>query len=1042
MQVVHLLGDVQLKQGNTTARSGEAILWIGDDRLLREAAGETETGPALVPDPGSGDPASDSATVEGSPPGLQRVIIYLERDVVIESGTAGSGSGSPGHRIEEKNSWLGRWYTLEAPGLPAGTTVLAGAAPPVLGRAQGALAATASGPVRTVQFVQEGPGIQKLVSPLTGQVQTVRPQDVAPGWDPVTAGRPELVPGPGLQDDTGSTSPAPVPAGVIRGSGRTQVDITARDSTVDLNLKIMTNPDNRTERIYLASGGVRVSIESPDLAAMAAQPGIPASSRATIMADNIVAWQNSLPDGDSRWEVYLEGNVVYAQGTRTIHAARMYYDANLQQGTILDADMLTPMQSYDGLVRLRSDVIQQMDANTLEAFGPAVTTSRMGVPRYWLQSDRLSVTREQSAAVDPGTGGPVFDPYSGVLKTDEEYFLESRNNRIYLSDTPVFYWPRFRTSLSDPTLYLDRIRVGNDGIFGTQIMTGWNMFQLLGLRNRPENTRWIGVLDYLSERGIGYGSETDYRRDGLFGLPGPVEGQWRSWFISDSGLDNLGRGRVNMVPETGSRGNLIGRHRHRFAPGYTLRGEVGYLSDRNFLEQYYERRWDTEKEMTTGLWLERNVGTQSFNLTADAQINDFFTQTSWLPRVDHFVLGQPLLGSRLVWHGHSSAGYAKFRPANTPLDPQDAAPFNLLAWESADTDGVRVTTRQQLDLPVQLGPLKMVPYVLGDLGYWQEALDGNDLLRGYGQAGLRLSVPFWKVDPTIQSTLWNVNGLAHKVSLEAEYSWADASQNLDALPLYDPLDDDSQEAFRHRLAFNTFGIPPGGDVPLQYDERYYALRRGMQNWVTGSSAEIADDLTVLRLGARQRFQTKRGMPGRERIIDWITFDTQVALFPEADRDNFGSTAGLLEYDFRWHLGDRVALLSDGMADFFSQGLRTASVGMEFSRPAVGDLYLGYRMIEGPISSNIVSASAQYRLSDKWGLKASTAVDFGQTGAIGHTLSLVYIGESFLWRLGANADTSRDNFGLVFGFEPRFLPRPRLFNPGGVPVGPAGSRWME
>jgi hypothetical protein len=38
--------------------------------------------------------------------------------------------------------------------------------------------------------------------------------------------------------------------------------------------------------------------------------------------------------------------------------------------------------------------------------------------------------------------------------------------------------------------------------------------------------------------------------------------------------------------------------------------------------------------------------------------------------------------------------------------------------------------------------------------------------------------------------------------------------------------------------------------------------------------------------------------------------------------------------------------------------------------------------------------------------------------------------------------ARDNVGFLFGLEPRFLPRQRLFQPGGVAVSPAGSRWLE
>ena len=100
------------------------------------------------------------------------------------------------------------------------------------------------------------------------------------------------------------------------------------------------------------------------------------------------------------------------------------------------------------------------------------------------------------------------------------------------------------------------------------------------------------------------------------------------------------------------------------------------------------------------------------------------------------------------------------------------------------------------------------------------------------------------------------------------------------------------------------------------------------------------------------------------------------------------------------------------------------------------------MIEGPISSNILVGSLVYRMSDKWGVVAGGEVDYGATGTIGNSLNFVYIGESFLWQFGTTYDVSRDNLGFQFGFEPRFLNKSGLFRPGGVPISPAGSRWLE
>ena len=96
------------------------------------------------------------------------------------------------------------------------------------------------------------------------------------------------------------------------------------------------------------------------------------------------------------------------------------------------------------------------------------------------------------------------------------------------------------------------------------------------------------------------------------------------------------------------------------------------------------------------------------------------------------------------------------------------------------------------------------------------------------------------------------------------------------------VDDDAVEFFRRRFLTPVGGgypFPGQPSIPLQFDERYFNLRNGMQSWVTAPSTEIVDDLTKINLGVRQRWQTKRGLPGQERIVDWITFDVEGSYFP-------------------------------------------------------------------------------------------------------------------------------------------------------------------
>jgi hypothetical protein len=46
------------------------------------------------------------------------------------------------------------------------------------------------------------------------------------------------------------------------------------------------------------------------------------------------------------------------------------------------------------------------------------------------------------------------------------------------------------------------------------------------------------------------------------------------------------------------------------------------------------------------------------------------------------------------------------------------------------------------------------------------------------------------------------------------------------------------------------------------------------------------------------------------------------------------------------------------------------------------------------------------------------------------------------RFGVNYDASRDNLGVSFLLEPRFLPTSRLGRVGGVQIPPAGALGLE
>ena len=825
----------------------------------------------------------------------------------------------------------------------------------------------------------------------------------------------------------------PLPIEMPPGVRRFRASPRSDGSQVDL--QFFPSPTGN-ESIGVITGGINVIVD-----------GLEEAGSLDLSTDRLVIWTGSIEDlslgGESfqspetPLEFYMEGNIEFRQGDRVVYASRMYYDVRNSVGIVLDAEMLTPVPEYDGKLRVHAEQLRQLSKDRFSAGSAKFTGSLMGEPGYWIQAGDVLFEDRQSIAVDPRTGAPLVDPLTNEPVLQHDRRLTGRRNRVFVGGAPVFAWPRWSTDLGEPSFYLKDFRFRDDDVFGTQILTDWNLYELLGIENPPPKSEWGLSLDYLSDRGPAIGTTFKYESNPLPFFGPEAKGLLDAYFIHDTGLDNLGRGQRRLTLETNDRGRIFWEHHGWMPNGLELIGQVGLISDRNFLEQYFEKEWDTAPDQPTRLAIQKTDDNRRWRIEGQTRVNDFFTQTEWLPRVDHFWLGESLWTDRLTWYEHSQVGYAKYRTASAPTDPVQLAMWAPLPWEVAQ-DGGRYVTRQEIDLPFSVGPVKFVPYALGELAYWDNDLFGDRTERAYGQLGLRSSLSMWTVDPTFTSTLLNVNGLAHKVVFDAELSYTDASRNVTDFPLYDPINDDSIEAFERMFQFTTFGGPP---IPPMFDPRFYAIRNGLANWVSSPSVEVVDDLTALRLGARQRWQTKRGYPGHRRIIDWMTLDTNVSFFPK-EEENFGELLGLIDYDFRWHLGDRFSILSSGIFDVFDNGQQLVSVGGQINRLDRLSLYLGVTSLQGPISSTVGLASFSYRMGPKYIVAYNGSLELAGDANVVQNVSLTRIGESFLLHAGLNSDRSKGSVGANLAIQPRLFRRQGRNLVEGIHVPSAGAFGLE
>ncbi|MBI1917283.1 MAG: hypothetical protein HYS12_21495, partial [Planctomycetes bacterium] len=186
-----------------------------------------------------------------------------------------------------------------------------------------------------------------------------------------------------------------------------------------------------------------------------------------------------------------------------------------------------------------------------------------------------------------------------------------------------------------------------------------------------------------------------------------------------------------------------------------------------------------------------------------------------------------------------------------------------------------------------------------------------------------------------------------------------------------------------------------------------------------SRIDTRDELEVLELDIRQRLQTKRGFPGREHIVDWMTLDVSASVFPASNRDNFGRTFSFLEYDYTWNIGDRTALVSTAFFDPFNHGPAEYTVGTFLNRTDKTNFYLGYRQLD-PLRSKAVTASANYLFSPKYATTISSSYDFGTSQALSNTFIFTRMGTDVNVSLGFTYNALQNNFGVLFEIVPNLV----------------------
>lgn len=853
----------------------------------------------------------------------------------------------------------------------------------------------------------------------------------SPGFDGPSAPQP-VTPGP-----SGPGSPAPVTPGPNgpgslpreqaprRGPPR-QINMVPRSgATMDFDSIKLPNG----EVAYIVKGGLIVTVTNPtdrvNILDMEADQAIVWMKRG--LGDAFSQLRSSEGSSNQETEFYLAGNVEIrsqdAKQTHTLRADEVYYDVDRNVAVAYQADLEFDYIPRPGSklrlldpVHVRADELLQVSPNLFEANRAEVFSSRLpSDPGLKVYVRRGKIEQKQvTKHMFLGFGPEVKDATTGEPIVETQRIFKGVHVMPKLENVPFFYVPYLQGDVNDPLGPLESININYNKMYGTQIFTTWNVYDLIGITPNP-GTRWTLNVDFMNKRGPALGTNYDYLGSTYLGIPSNYVGYWKLYGMYDKGFDLLGGGR-GIEGHPLYRGRAFWHHNQELPGDFTVQAQVSGLSDKNFLEEYYYNEWNTAPNQETFIYLKQQPGGGNFAWTflTEARIRNWIDETQKLPAADAYLLGESLpflgelFGNRLTYNAHASTGYYRLMTTHVPPPPVGLTTFGVNTG--------RFDLWQDASLPFSLGDLRLAPFGLIDLTQYTANNYDQSVGRFYGGGGMRGSVPLSRLFPDVQSELLNLNGIYHKVNLSGNYYVAHSNVAFTTLPQLDRLNDDPTDQSLRDIKPEEPIFQPGTSGLLLkdstlYDPQVYAIRKLQLNRV-----DTLDTINVLQGDLRQRWQTKRGYPGQQHIVDWMTLDVTASYFPQPGRSNFNEPFGLIQYYWIWNIGDRTALVSDGWDDPMANGARVWSVGGYFNRTDRTSFFVGYRNLT-PVSSQLLSAAVSYVFSPKYAMTAGSAYDFATNQGLSNSLMFTRMGKDLQISMGFTYNAILNNFGFLFEILP-------------------------
>jgi hypothetical protein len=774
----------------------------------------------------------------------------------------------------------------------------------------------------------------------------------------------------------------------------------------------MTSSDGHIAVVL--TGGVTCRYRGPknDLLEFIANDGVLFTDLTTLANVNRGHEQKNLV-ADHVIAGYFEGDVqlYVTPADETKHemrmqAERVYYEFRTDRAVLTDVVFHTVDLKKNIPVFIRADMMHQLSQGEFTTGHVELTTSAFANPSYSLAASTAYIRAE-------GTGDPV---------TGDRVNFTADNALFKVWGLPVFYMPVAGGTMTSRGGPLRNISISDEGDYGYSGRTEWGLFESLG-KTPPKDLDASYRMDYFEKRGPAGGFDAKY--DGGFVSettrdPLNFTGELHAYFADDRGIDNLGGARPFVDPPEAFRGRAYIEHQTFFPDDWQAQFRFGYVSDANFLTQWFSDEFRDNLPINESIYLKHQHNSEVFTLLGEDQPNDIITSSESaqeqreidrLPEIGYHRVGDSVGDDRLTFFSDNTVSALHFAASGASLAQQGFTPTGLVSpgipsyaytGDPGDTT-YRGDFRQEIDWPISAGPFKLVPYAFGRYTAYSQGVNptlplptvraipttpivsSSDRNRVMSGACIKLTTSFWKVDDTAESDLFDIHRIRHVI--EPEVDLFTSAQTID----------------QNRLFI--------------YDE----------------SVDAINDVQAAQISLRQRWQTKRGGPGKWRSVDFFTLNVHADLFanqpdqrvldPIDFRGLYFSSLpetsiprNSVNADALWRISDTTAVLADCSENLDRERLATASIGFAVQRDTRLSYFIGTRYI-ADLHSNITTFEASYQLSRSYDLSVAESFDFGQSQNVLYSIVLTRKFDRFQAGIRVFYDQTLNQNGVSFEFAP-------------------------